>query len=99
MVSLQVTGEIIVVIMEISDEPIILSLNNLVVGNYTFRFEASDGWGESVSNEVLVIVTRGDAWVDPLIKALIGLAVATAPVIITTAIILVIKRRNATNEI
>jgi len=66
-----------------------------LVGNYTYRIEIADGLGEMISDEVLVVVTTAiKIWVDPLMKFLWGLAVATAPVTVTMIIsLLIIKRR------
>ncbi len=74
--------------------PINISINNLEVGNYTFLFEASDGWGEEVIDEVLVVSQKTNHWLDNLFKSLLGLGIATSVVLISVIIVYIIKRKN-----
>ena len=65
----------------ITDEPITYTLNDLSVGNYTVLFEASDGWGETIEDEVLVIVeASSNGWIAHLVNGLIGLSIAIGTV-------------------
>ncbi len=73
--------------------PINISINNLEVENYTFLFEASDGWGE-VIDEVLVVSQKTNHWLDNLFKSLLGLGIATSVVLISVIIVYIIKRKN-----
>ena len=81
-----------------TDIPIIFNINNLEVGNYTIFFEAEDGWGEYVFDEVLVIVQLKNQWVKPVSQIFLGLVVAAIPVTITIAIVLSIRKRRERNE-
>ncbi len=79
----------------ITDTPIIFSMNNLEIGNYTFRFEAMDGWGEIVHNVVTVFVSSNiNQWVKPFVNTVIGFGIAVVPILSTTAVVLFIKRRE-----
>ncbi|RLI69898.1 MAG: hypothetical protein DRP02_09420 [Candidatus Gerdarchaeota archaeon] len=39
----------------VTDEPIIFTLEHPELGNYSYHFEARDGWGE-VTDDVLVVI-------------------------------------------
>ncbi|MHA1126813.1 MAG: hypothetical protein ACTSO7_07595 [Candidatus Heimdallarchaeota archaeon] len=78
-----------------TDEPINFEIANLAVGNYTYRIDIDDGLDEMITDEVLVVVTTAiKIWVDPVMKFLWGLVVATAPVVVTSIIILLITKRR-----
>ncbi|MHA1826623.1 MAG: hypothetical protein ACTSUA_08185, partial [Candidatus Heimdallarchaeota archaeon] len=42
----------------ITDEPIIFILEHLELGNYSYHFEARNGWGEEVTDDVLVVISE-----------------------------------------
>ncbi|MHA1211043.1 MAG: hypothetical protein ACTSSH_01155, partial [Candidatus Heimdallarchaeota archaeon] len=80
----------------ITDVPVFFSLTNLAIANYTIRIEASDGWGEVISNEVLVVIRQAtNLWLDPLINSLLGLISAVMAVTVTTLIVIMIRQRKA----
>ncbi len=80
-----------------TDTPIIFSMNSLEIGNYTFRFEATDGWGEIVHNTVTVFLSSNiNQWVKPFVNAAIGIGIAVVPILSNTAVVLFIKKRRST---
>jgi len=81
----------------ITDTPIVFSMGNLEIGNYTFRFVAMDGWGEIVHNTVTVFVSSNiNQWVKPFVNAAIGFGIAMVPILSTTTVVLFIKKRRST---
>ena len=78
-----------------TDIPINVSISVLEPGNYSFVFEASDGWGEVVSDEVLVVYqTSNSNWLGTLYKSLIGIGIATGVVLLTVLIVYIIKQKR-----
>jgi len=79
----------------ITDEPIRIIIGDLEIGNYTYHFEASDGWGEQVEDDVVVIILAKETLLGRAARnALIGLTVGATPVAITALTVYLVRKRK-----